>query len=111
MCKVLRIPVEPNMPFVPQTETDEVKLQRFKNETGLKNEEAHYYLDMHDWDFFAALTDCKRDHHWEVHQQLLLRAQGEQLDTGVAVAYSTEQGVELTAAITTPLLGAPISYL
>lgn len=64
----MRIPIEHELPVSIQLDTNEVKLQRFKNITHEDAIESSFYLDEHKWDLDNALTAWKEDKVWnETH--------------------------------------------
>jgi hypothetical protein len=67
--KYLRIPVEPGLPVNVQLSSQEILIQRFKNETGESEKEARYYLEERDWNLPGALAEWKGDENW-MSQQL-----------------------------------------
>ena len=59
--KILKIPIEPGVPFTTQIETQEYILQKFKNETNENTTEAKIYLEDNSWDYDKALLSWKDD--------------------------------------------------
>jgi hypothetical protein len=64
--KTLRIPIAPGSIVQPQVDTQEVKVQKFKNVTGEGNQEAHLYLENSDWDVDRAIGAWKGDENWTI---------------------------------------------
>lgn len=60
--KYLRIPIEPGLPINVQPNSEEIVIQRFKNETG--EAEAKCYLQESDWDLEKAIKSWKGDESW-----------------------------------------------
>ena len=68
---VLRIPVNPNAPPIEiQINSNEAKLQRFKNATGETGREAKIYLDEAGWDVDRAIDFWKCDESWTARNTL-----------------------------------------
>eukprot|EP01031_Cornospumella_fuschlensis_P045006 gene45006-55056_t len=62
--KSLRIPIQSGAFIQPQSDTLEVKVQKFKNATGESNKEAHIYLEEHNYDVDKAIAAWKGDENW-----------------------------------------------
>ena len=72
--KILKIPIEPGVPFITQMETQEYILQKFKNETNENTTEAKIYLEDSSWDYDKALASWKDDDKYlKQHSQELNR--------------------------------------
>jgi hypothetical protein len=67
--KYLRIPVEPGLPINVQISSQDILIQRFKNETGESEKEARYYLEERNWNLNEALAEWTGDENW-MSQQL-----------------------------------------
>lgn len=61
----LLIPINAGAIVKPQFETHDVLLQRFKNLTSERTEEARLYLNEHEWNLEQALKSWKNDQQWE----------------------------------------------
>lgn len=66
--KTLRIPVEPGLPVNVQMSSQEILIQRFKNETGESEIEAKYYLEGRNWNLGDALAEWRGDENWMAQQ-------------------------------------------
>lgn len=69
--KTLKIPLQPGQPIHVQLNSEEILIQRFKNETGESTEEAKFYLNEHKGNLESALQDWRKDDEW-VGKQLPL---------------------------------------
>lgn len=67
--KTLKIPVDPGKPVNVQADTDEILIQKFKNETGETTVEARYYLSENNNNLENAINSWRNDGNW-VGQQL-----------------------------------------
>lgn len=66
--QTLRIPVEPGIPVNVQSSSEEILIQRFKNETGESDKEARYYLEGRNWNLEEALAEWRGDENWMAQQ-------------------------------------------
>lgn len=63
--KILRIPVDPNIPVVAQTQTEDVLIQKFRNMTMNEGKaEARIYLEENNWDIDKAISAWRGDESW-----------------------------------------------
>jgi hypothetical protein len=62
--KYLRVAIEPGVPISIQPNSEDIIVQRFKNETGEAEAEAKCYLEESDWDLEKALSSWKGDEKW-----------------------------------------------
>lgn len=92
--KSLLIPIDPGVTFVAQLNTEEVKLQRFRNATGEATEEARLYLSDHDWDVDKAIEAWKNDEQWVADEGPIPTVAP---NLAVSAAFSSEVG-ELVVA-------------
>lgn len=63
--KTLRIPLTKGVTITGQENTQDVLLQKFRNETNESTAEARVYLDDNNWDVEAAVRAWKADENWE----------------------------------------------
>jgi LysM repeat protein len=61
----LLIPINAGVAFIPQIETNEIILQKFKNVTGENTQEARLYLEESNWVLEKAMEAWKNDTQWE----------------------------------------------
>lgn len=64
----LLIPINAGVSILPQVDTEELLLQKFKNVTHEETKESILYLEEHSWNLENALSAWKIDNQWEVDE-------------------------------------------